>query len=215
MVKFFRSSSNKIYAVGLIEPLNHEALQRLVWLFGDAEALEAAQVTGPFIGPRKEMVTPWSTNAVEIAQNMAIEGIERIEEFTEKGGSSNHFDPMLQAIYEELTQDIFTIHITPQAVKEVDDIGAYNEEEGLALSQDEIAYLESVSRELGRKLTDSEVFGFSQVNSEHCRHKIFNGTFVIDGKEMEESLFALIKKTSKTNPKLIVSAYKKYNYCHL
>ena len=143
--------------------------------------MEAAQVKGPFIGPRKEMVTPWSTNAVEITQNMAIRGIERIEEFLEKKGAADHFDPMLQATYEELTQDIFTIHITPEPVKEIEDIGAYNEKEGLALSQDEISYLESVSKELGRKLTDSEVFGFSQVNSEHCRHKIFNGSFVIEG----------------------------------
>ncbi|MFN7329053.1 MAG: phosphoribosylformylglycinamidine synthase, partial [Bacteroidota bacterium] len=78
----------------------------------------------------------------------------------------------------------------------------------LALSEEEITYLNEVSWKLGRKLTDSEVFGFSQVNSEHCRHKIFNGTFVIDGVEKEMTLFQLIKKTSKENPNQIVSAYK-------
>src|SRR5690606_11577648 len=117
-------------------------------------------------------------------------------------------DPMLQVVNTGLDQDLFTIHKQPEPILHIDDIRKYNEEEGLALSEDEIVYLESVSEELGRKLTDSEVFGFSQVNSEHCRHKIFNGTFIIDGEEKEASLFQLIKKTSKTNPNNLVSAYK-------
>src|SRR5690606_18319640 len=87
-------------------------------------------------------------------------------------------------------------------------ISEYNQKEGLALNAEEVEYLENLSKKLGRKLTDSEVFGFSQVNSEHCRHKIFNGTFEIDGKEMPSSLFKLIKKTSAENPNDIVSAYK-------
>jgi hypothetical protein len=107
-----------------------------------------------------------------------------------------------------LDQDLFTIHHTPEPILEIDDIKTFNEKEGLALSQEEIDYLNNVSVALGRKLTDSEVFGFSQVNSEHCRHKIFNGTFIIDGKEKEATLFQLIKKTSKENPNYIVSAYK-------
>ena len=65
----------------------------------------------------------------------------------------------------------------------IDDISAYNKSEGLALSPEEEDYLRQLAQRLGRPLTDSEVFGFSQVNSEHCRHKIFNGTFVIDGEE--------------------------------
>lgn len=93
-------------------------------------------------------------------------------------------------------------------MREITDIAACNEQEGLALSQEEVEYLQSVAEALGRPLTDSEVFGFSQVNSEHCRHKIFNGTFVIDGKEQEETLFQLIKKTSQVNPNKIVSAYR-------
>ena len=85
---------------------------------------------------------------------------------------------------------------SPEAILEIDDISEYNQKEGLALNAEEVEYLENLSKKLGRKLTDSEVFGFSQVNSEHCRHKIFNGTFEIDGKEMPSSLFKLIKKTS-------------------
>ena len=105
-------------------------------------------------------------------------------------------------------QDTFTIDKKPDPIVYIEDIRAYNQQEGLALNEDEISYLESLSKKLNRRLTDSEVFGFSQVNSEHCRHKIFNGRFIIDGEEQEESLFTMIKKTSKTNPNRIVSAYK-------
>src|SRR5690606_9657944 len=98
--------------------------------------------------------------------------------------------------------------IEPEPIREIDDIAAYNIEEGLSLSDEEVDYLHQLSQRLGRKLTDSEVFGFSQVNSEHCRHKIFNGTFIIDGTEKPESLFKLIKKTSIEHPNHIVSAYK-------
>ena len=90
----------------------------------------------------------------------------------------------------------------------IKDIAQYNLKEGLALSDDEVKYLNDLSKTLGRLLTDSEVFGFSQVNSEHCRHKIFNGRFIINGKPKKNSLFELIKKTSKKNPNNIVSAYK-------
>ena len=163
---------------------------------------------GVFIGPRAEMVTPWSTNAVEITQNMSIEGIERIEEYQKVDDEDAAFDPMLQVRYKNLGQELFTVKVKPQEILEIEDIAAFDEEEGLALSPDEIEYLEQLAVRLGRKLTDSEVFGFSQINSEHCRHKIFNGTFVIDGEEKETSLFKLIKKTSAEHPNDIVSAYK-------
>ncbi|MGG7036198.1 MAG: phosphoribosylformylglycinamidine synthase, partial [Flavobacterium sp.] len=161
-----------------------------------------------FVGPRAAMVTPWSTNAVEITQNMGISGIIRIEEFEKVSSDFTDFDPMLSQKYTELNQDIFTINIQPEPILEIEDITAYNQQEGLALSDEEVEYLENLSKKLNRKLTDSEVFGFSQVNSEHCRHKIFNGTFVIDGVEQESSLFKMIKKTSAENPNDIVSAYK-------
>src|SRR5690606_35727356 len=148
------------------------------------------------------------TNAVEITQNMGIEGIVRIEEFEKTTEDNTDFDPMLSQKYNGLNQEIYTINIQPEPILEVTDIAAYNEKEGLALSPDEVEYLRELSQKLKRNLTDSEVFGFSQVNSEHCRHKIFNGTFVIDGEEKPSSLFKLIKKTSAENPNDIVSAYK-------
>lgn len=208
MVSFFQTPSGNIIAVQTSFTLNDDFIQRLTWAFSGATMLDSDEVSGFFVGPRREMITPWSTNAVEVTQNMGIEGIVRIEEFFPVASTDAEHDSMLQRIYNGLNQRIFTIDKTPEPIIEIDDIEAYNQQEGLALSEDEVEYLNSVSQRLGRKLTDSEVFGFSQVNSEHCRHKIFNGTFIIDGEEKESSLFKLIKKTSQTNPNKLVSAYK-------
>ncbi len=208
MIQFFLGLHDIVYAVGTNAKFSHADQEKLVWLFGQAEPIENEILHGHFTGPRKTMITPWSTNAVEITQNMGISGIFRIEEFQRHESGDAPFDRMLQARYTQLDQDLFTIHHEPEAVREITDIRAYNQQEGLALSEEEISYLESVSKDLGRPLTDSEVFGFSQVNSEHCRHKIFNGTFVIDGREMDRSLFSMIKETSRRHPNRIVSAYK-------
>lgn len=205
MISFYQTPSNKIYAVQTAAPLPAADIEKLVWLFGGATVLKDSQLAGTFIGPRATMITPWSTNAVEITQNMGINGIQRIEGF-EQGAAD--FDPMIAQQYEGLDQQIFTIEIKPEPVLNIDDIAAYNKQEGLSLSDEEVTYLEQLAVKLGRRLTDSEVFGFSQVNSEHCRHKIFNGTFVIDGEEMPTSLFKLIKKTTATHPNSVVSAYK-------
>lgn len=207
MILFFRTPTAQVFAVEAARSLSESDIQKLVWLFSGATFSSKEAITGYFIGPRKEMVSPWSTNAVEITQTMGIEGIIRIEEFFEVKNKDAAHDPMLQRIYEGLDQEIFSIHHQPEPIVFIDDLVKYNEQEGLALSEEEIDYLNKVSKELGRQLTDSEVFGFSQVNSEHCRHKIFNGTFIIDGKEMPETLFQLIKKTAKQNPNFIVSAY--------
>lgn len=205
MVSYFEHSSTQFYAVAHLAKFSSVDLEKLIWLFGDAKSLDSEVLDGSFIGPRKEMITPWSTNAVEITQNMGMVGISRIEEFYSDG--TNH-DPMLQAKYDGLDQSIFSTDRKPEPVLQIENIAIFNQQEGLALSEEEIIYLEGVSKELSRLLTDSEVFGFSQVNSEHCRHKIFNGQFIIDGKEKEQTLFQLIKKTSKENPQGIVSAYK-------
>jgi phosphoribosylformylglycinamidine synthase len=208
MISFFRAPSDQLFVVQNIEELSQQVLDKLCWLFGNAIKISSESVDGYFIGPRKTMVTPWSTNAVEITQNMAISGIQRIEIFREVLVDFMDFDKMLQQKYKDLTQEIFTIDREPQPILEIKDIAAYNVQEGLALNEEEVRYLNKLSVKLGRKLTDSEVFGFSQVNSEHCRHKIFNGKFVIDGQEKPSSLFKLIKKTSQVNPNEIVSAYK-------
>ena len=207
MIRFFQSSKETIIAVEAEKTLCREDVTKLNWLF-DGNQLPQETVEGWFVGPRREMITPWSTNAVEITQNMGLKGVSRIEEYFPVQSAEATHDPMLQRIYNGLDQHLFTINKQPDPIINVEDIAVYNEQEGLALSEDEVGYLNEVSKKIGRPLTDSEVFGFSQVNSEHCRHKIFGGTFIIDGEEKESSLFNLIKKTSAENPNKLVSAYK-------
>ena len=207
MIYFFGKPTGSLYAVQTTKNIDPSIHEKLVWLFGNQKLVDKKFLEGNFIGPRATMITPWSTNAVEITQNMDIEGISRIEMFIAKN-PEEEFDPMLYQVYNGLDQSIFDIDVIPEPMTNIINIEAYNQKEGLALNKQEIIYLEGLSKSLGRPLTDSEVFGFSQVNSEHCRHKIFNGRFVIDGTELEESLFQMIKKTSKTNPNSIVSAYK-------
>jgi len=207
MICFFGNPNDRVYALQTKTPLEKSTKEKLSWLFGDAPYINKSILEGSYVGPRISMVTPWSTNAVEITQNMGIEGIMRIEQFVALN-SDSEIDPMLFQKFNNLDQRLFTIEIVPEPVLDIEDVESYNQEQGLALNSDEVEYLTGLSKQLGRPLTDSEVFGFSQVNSEHCRHKIFNGTFVIDGKTKEESLFELIKKTSKAQPDNLVSAYK-------
>jgi len=208
MIHFFGEVKKTVFTVQTSTTLSKLDIQKLEWLFGNQSKIEESVITDFFIGPRATMITPWSTNAVEITQNMGVDGIIRIEKFHHTTKESSDFDPMLSQKYFSLTQDVFTINIQPEEVLEIDNIATFNQSEGLALNDEEVYYLENLSKKIGRKLTDSEVFGFSQVNSEHCRHKIFNGKFTIDGKEMPSSLFKLIKKTSSENPNTIISAYK-------
>src|SRR5690606_13990564 len=212
MIHFFGTADHIVYAVQSEGKLTDEAIKKLEWLFGNKPLLPGEKITPDnadfFVGPRATMITPWSTNAVEITQNMNITGILRIEEFQNIKTLKGDFDEMLAQKFTHLDDKILYIHIKPEPIIAIDDIAEYNRREGLALNEEEIAYLENLSRNLGRPLTDSEVFGFSQVNSEHCRHNIFNGIFEIDGEEMPSSLFKLIKKTSAENPNDIVSAYK-------
>ncbi len=210
MIHFFGNAENTVYAVQTKENISEETVKKLQWLFGDLPLIPQSVVLPVdaqyFIGPRAAMITPWSTNAVEITQNMGISGIIRIEEIY--NDKKQDFDAMLSQKFPELNQDIFKINVQPEGILPIENISEFNRNEGLALNDEEVEYLENLSRKIGRKLTDSEVFGYSQVNSEHCRHKIFNGTFEIDGHEMPSSLFKLIKKTSAVNPNDIVSAYK-------
>ncbi len=212
MIHFFGNTENTVFAVQTHANISEENTKKLEWLFGNQAKLEesvlSTNTSDFFIGPRAAMITPWSTNAVEITQNMGIEGVIRIEEFHNSSVVKEAFDPMISQKFQELNQELFDINVQPEPILEIENISEYNEKEGLALNAEEVEYLENLSKKIGRKLTDSEVFGFSQVNSEHCRHKIFNGVFEIDGKEMPSSLFKLIKKTSSENPNDIVSAYK-------
>ena len=208
MILFFKTPTESVIATEVDHQLSQEEVKELCWLYGDATLVDADRIDGYFVGPRREMVTPWSTNAVEITQNMNLKGVSRIEEYFPVSSKDADHDPMLQRMYDGLDQQVFTVDHKPEPIKHVDNLEEYNEQEGLALSPEEIEYLHKIEKELGRPLTDSEIFGFAQINSEHCRHKIFGGVFIIDGKEMESSLFNMIKKTTKENPHKILSAYK-------
>ena len=169
MILFFRTPTNSVIATECNQELNAEDVKKLCWLYSDATVENEDNLKGWFIGPRREMITPWSTNAVEITQNMGLTGIRRIEEyFPVKDENADH-DPMLQRMYHGLNQDIFTVDIKPQPIIYIENLEEYNEKEGLALSREEMDYLLKVEKDLGRKLTDSEVFGFAQINSEHYR----------------------------------------------
>ena len=208
MILFFRTSQKSIIATQVDHQLNQDEINELCWLYGNAAVEQAEKLEGFFVGPRREMITPWSTNAVEITQNMGLKGIQRIEEYFPVGSKDAEHDEMLQRMYDGLNQDIFTVNIQPEPIKHIENLEEYNEQEGLALSPEEMEYLHKIEKQNGRPLTDSEIFGFAQINSEHCRHKIFGGTFIIDGQEMESSLFQMIKKTTQENPNKILSAYK-------
>ena len=207
MICFFGDPSHHLYVVQKELPLSEDDQAKLEWLFGDHPYLRKSFVEASLVGPRISMITPWSTNAVEICHNMGIHDIRRIEQFV-AADKATEVDAMVHQRFKEIDQHIFDSKRVPEPIKAIHDIAAYNEQEGLSLNKDEVQYLEELSKRLKRPLTDSEVFGFSQVNSEHCRHKIFNGQFVIDGKEKKNSLFELIKKTSEKNGDNLVSAYK-------
>ena len=208
MILFFRTPLQNIIAVEMDHTPSADESARLCWLFGGATPENETNLSGFFVGPRKEMITPWSTNAVEITQNMGLSGISRIEEYFPVASGTAEHDEMLQRMYHGLSQSIFTSGLKAEPIRKIENLEEYNEQEGLALSKEEIEYLKAVEKDMGRQLTDSEVFGFAQINSEHCRHKIFGGTFIIDGKEQPSSLFQMIKKTTREHPGKIISAYK-------
>ena len=139
MVLFF-AQDDKVYAVDSCVEFDQSAIEKLEWLFSGAKLVENDRIEGKFVGPRREMITPWSTNAVEITQNMGLEGIRRIEEFF-ADGDSTPFDPMLNRRYDALDQSIYVINKEPEKIVYIDDIESYNRAEGLALSEEEIAYL--------------------------------------------------------------------------
>ncbi len=207
MITFFLLPRDIVIATESLQPLSVCDSEMLSWLYGNATQMVESSVVGYFVGRRREMVSPWSTNAVEIVQNMNIHGVTRIERFARVASLEVDYDPMLQQLYDGLGQDLFAINTAPAEICSVVDIEEYAEREGLALSPEEVEYLKGVARDNGRELTDSEVFAFAQINSEHCRHKIFGGTFIIDGREQPQSLFDMIKSTTRQHPGLIVSAY--------
>ena len=141
MILFFRSESKAVIAVKTICEISDAGNAALEWLFSGAKLVQSNNIDGIFIGPRKEMITPWSTTAVEIVQNMNIGGIERIEEFFEVTSEDAVHDKMLQRVYKGLNQETFEIKHAPEPLLYIEDLAKYNESEGLALSPEELEYL--------------------------------------------------------------------------
>ena len=140
MIVFFKTPQASVIATETDHQLSHEEMNELCWLYGDAQPVEGDKMEGFFVGPRREMVTPWSTNAVEITQNMNLHDISRIEEYFPVNSEEADHDPMLQRMYKGLDQSIFTVNIAPQPIKQVENLEEYNEQEGLALSPEAVSY---------------------------------------------------------------------------
>ncbi len=207
MPHYIYFNTTNVFLIESSTPLSHQATEKLTWVL-QATPCQDACLSGHFIGPRKEMVSPWSTNACDILRNMGIPGILRAEIFEHFLACADSFDPMLQAEYHEISSSSLQVDLEPRPPFAVGDIAEFNDTAGLALSEDEIAFLEDQRRILEREFTDCELFAFAQINSEHCRHKIFNGKFIIDGVEQKTSLFGLIKETTARSGSKVVSAYK-------
>jgi len=182
--------------------------------------------------PRPGTISPWSSKATNIAQNCSLDKIERIERavavyFKTSDGTELSADVVAQLkplIHDRMTQSVFTEHSQaevlfeqhqPKPLAHVDILGGgrealvkANTDIGLALAEDEIDYLVESFIKLGRNPSDVELMMFAQANSEHCRHKIFNASWTIDGIEKEMSLFKMIKNTYQVNSEGVLSAYK-------
>ena len=125
-ITFFRTPQQSIIATESALALTKDEIEKLCWLYGEAEVLDTDCLKGCFVGPRREMITPWSTNAVEITQNMAVEGISRIEEYYPVDSEDAEFDPMLQRMYKNgLNQDLFLVNIEPQPIVEITDLDTF------------------------------------------------------------------------------------------
>ncbi len=200
-----------------------DALRRLL----DAAAEPFAAVAGEvFVVPRVGTLSPWASKATDIAAVCGLSGVHRVERgraYRFKGLASlppTHWsllhDPMTESVLTDAARlpDIFAPH-APRPLRTVDlrnggkaALEAANRDWGLALSADEIDYLVKHFCDAGRDPTDAELMMFAQINSEHCRHKIFNARFTIDGVEQERSPFDLIKESYRASPQGVLSAYK-------
>ena len=165
--------------------------------------------------PRLGTISPWSSKATDIAHNCGLVAVRRLERGTmymiaseRPGIAALLHDRMTETVLGSLQEaERLFAHVPPRPLGRIEDIRAANSALGLALSDEEIDYLERAYRELGRGPTDAELTMFAQANSEHCRHKIFNADWVVDGKPQPQSLFAMIRSTHAANPQGTVVAY--------
>ena len=220
-----------VHFADLNAPLNddeHAQLERLL-KYGPALASHAPQGKLLLVTPRPGTISPWSSKATDIAHNCGLQQVNRLERgvayYIEAGTLTNEqwqqvtaelHDRMMETVFFALddAEQLFAHH-QPTPVTSVDLLGQgrqalidANLRLGLALAEDEIDYLQDAFTKLGRNPNDIELYMFAQANSEHCRHKIFNADWIIDGEQQPKSLFRMIKNTFETTPDHVLSAYK-------
>ena len=179
-----------------------------------------------FIGPRKGTISPWASKTSDILKNISITDIDSIEKFYAYSIKNNTDDSLLDlsSLYDRMTQSIYQDIEVIKKFKDteptrvlktfdilnlgISELKKANQEFGFAMSDEEIDYLFNFYNKENRNPTDAELMMFAQANSEHCRHKIFNAKWSINGNQKNSSLFDLIKETSKKSPDGIISAYK-------
>jgi phosphoribosylformylglycinamidine synthase len=189
---------------------------------------EAREQGGFFVMPRKGTISPWSSRATDLFRNCGLENVSRVErgrcyKISADGAELDLkvlrpalgllHDRMIEGVYLEVDDMFGQLPPAPGRVFDVlgkgrEALDAANREMGLALSDDEICYLCDSYTKAGRNPTDTELVMFGQVNSEHCRHKIFNAEWVIDGEPKDRSLFQMIKNTHACHPDGTLVAYK-------
>ena len=214
-------NSFEFYSVDVSQDFSDHA--KLIELLRSQEPINLPNF---FIGPRSGTISPWASKTSEIIINVGIQGVYSIEKYLGYFISENFSaaDLNLSCLFDRMTQEVFMsikdiasvssapkrkplIHIDISKVAK-DSLIKANQDLGLALSEEEINYLDHFYSSALRNPTDAELMMFAQANSEHCRHKIFNAAWVIDSIVQEESLFDLIKKTSQSNKLDLISAYK-------
>ena len=220
-----------IHFADVSTPLSADEQSRLQRLlkYGPSLAEHAPQGRLLLVTPRPGTISPWSSKATDIAHNCGLPQVRRLErglafyvqapQLTEtqwQALSTLLHDRMMETVFSDLAQaEQLFAHHTPQPVKSVDLLGEgrqalvqANTTLGLALADDEIDYLVTAFTALGRNPNDIELYMFAQANSEHCRHKIFNADWIIDGEKQPKSLFKMIKNTMEQTPDYVLSAYK-------
>ncbi|NQT94752.1 MAG: phosphoribosylformylglycinamidine synthase, partial [Lentisphaerae bacterium] len=216
-----------VFFLDLEDSVTPEAISRARLLLGATEEFKAEE--GFLVTPRKGTISPWSSKATDIFRNCGLQGIRRVERgvhFCIRSGSGDILSidavqPCLPLLHDRMTEgvylhasDLFRV-VSPSPYSEIDITGdgkralqKANVEMGLALSDDEVEYLYHAFSSMDRNPTDVELVMFGQVNSEHCRHKIFNADWVVDGERKDRSLFAMIRNTHEAHPEGTLVAYK-------
>jgi len=215
-----------VYLLETSGELNGAMLARACSLLGASGVAEFSG--GFFVTPRKGTISPWSSKATDIFKNCGLTGVERVERGVHvritAGGAELSLDalrPVLNALYDRMTEGVYVMlddffeHRPPAPGASFDVLGRglaaleeANRNMGLALSDEEIRYLYENYAKAGRNPTDTELVMFGQVNSEHCRHKIFNAEWVLDGARQDATLFQMIKHTHACHPEGTLVAYK-------